>query len=73
MTRKDYVLISKALRLQVDQLNGCIGRCSLQARDMLINQRIGVFASAEQLADDLASENPRFDRARFLQACGVVS
>jgi len=26
---------------------------------------------ASNLADKLAEDNPRFDRARFLEACGV--
>lgn len=26
---------------------------------------------AESIADALAQDNPRFDRARFLDACGV--
>jgi len=30
------------------------------------------YAIASALADDFAFENPRFDRQRFLRACGVV-
>lgn len=28
---------------------------------------------AKDLADYFASDNPRFDRTKFLQACGIVS
>jgi hypothetical protein len=27
--------------------------------------------TAERIADYLATDNPRFDRARFLRACGI--
>ncbi|MCE5292966.1 MAG: hypothetical protein LLG14_27535 [Nocardiaceae bacterium] len=33
----------------------------------------GIRTAAVNLADALATTNPRFDRARFLQACGVAS
>ena len=29
--------------------------------------------TAQHFANELAATNPRFDRARFLKACGVVS
>lgn len=32
--------------------------------------QIGVRAVAYRMADMLAADNPRFDRARFLKACG---
>jgi len=61
MTRKDYVLIANAIS------------------DLMISQRDrGAFAHApsldevaRELAYALEGDNPRFDRARFLQACGV--
>jgi hypothetical protein len=31
----------------------------------------GLEALADNMADALESDNPRFDRARFLDACGV--
>ena len=33
----------------------------------------GISYAAEHLADYLATENPRFDRERFLVACGLES
>jgi hypothetical protein len=65
MTRKDYVLIAVALRdtLLIDCpteefLNGAIA-----ARD----------SAVLRVADALGRDNPRFDRERFLKACGVQS
>jgi hypothetical protein len=59
MTRKDFELIAMALlrvraRPNLDNLNG------LDAVDDVI----------DGLARVLATTNPRFDRAKFLQACG---
>jgi len=59
MTRKDYVLIADTIKTacKVDSKMGA------------------VLVSVEHLANTLATEfeidNPRFDRARFLVACGV--
>lgn len=55
MTRKDYVLISDVLR---DALDSIIDDMALEAL-------------ASSFADELTLDNPRFDRARFLAACGV--
>lgn len=56
MTKKHYEAIA-AIILQVG------GRYN----DSLIRKDI----LASVLADYFASENPRFDRARFLAACGI--
>ena len=64
MTRKDYRLIAKAIA---------------EAKDMEIackNERKGVPAvksTARTIASYLACDNPRFDRERFLTACGVYN
>jgi hypothetical protein len=65
MTRKDYVMIAGIIKdcnliptLNKNKENGLI-----QA-DML-------FTVASQLAYKLEQDNPRFNRARFLTACGV--
>ncbi|KQR67855.1 hypothetical protein [Rhizobium sp. Leaf341] len=63
MTRKDYVLISKAIKRAVDQWSG------------LTPERGDVEAALSDLASDLAGElaadNPRFEANRFLSACGL--
>lgn len=58
MTRKDYELIA--------------GVFAGFAQMVDINETIGADI-AEDLADEFEAENPRFNRARFLKACGVIS
>jgi len=61
MTRRDYVAIAAALRLtQPTDVYG--PKCYAQW-----------LLDVAAVADVLASDNPRFDRARFLKACGVQS
>jgi hypothetical protein len=55
VTRKDYQLIADLLKSANDEGN------YNQALNPLINW----------FADELATTNPRFDRAKFLTACGV--
>lgn len=58
MTRKDYQLIADVIKTarKVEQ-----GETVLVSVAHLVNT----------LATDLEIDNPRFDRARFLVACGV--
>ena len=58
MTRKDYIAIAAIFSQQVAQDAG--------KRGHTITQQL-----AERMADMMASDNSRFDRARFLKACGV--
>lgn len=60
MTRKDYIAIANAIRL-AGTANTSRGHNS------------GVYDVARILCETLANDNPRFDRARFLTACGVQS
>ncbi len=53
MTRKDYVIIAGALRRAL--LESGPGACA-----------DGVVLAAENVADVLAADNPRFDRDKFL-------
>ena len=59
MTRKDYVLIADTLSNLMKDFNNCG------------DDSVSLSLVAEELADTLANDNPRFDRARFLDACGV--
>lgn len=59
MTRKDYQLISEVFAR--------FGK--IQQLDQSINWTGADLA--RNLADALQADNPRFDRARFLTACGV--
>ncbi len=59
MTRKDYVLIAETLAdLMADFNNGG-------------DDTVSLTLVAVELAETLAKDNPRFDRDRFLTACGV--
>jgi hypothetical protein len=59
MTRKDYELIAEeiATSRKVNLTDGTV--------------LVSVAHIANSLATALQVENPRFDRARFLKACGV--
>jgi hypothetical protein len=56
MTRKDYELIAAII--------AAMPRFAASLRTQHES-------TARQFADKLASDNPRFDRERFLTACGV--
>jgi len=58
MTRRDYVAIAAALAAE----RACWTKAD------------GIFAltsAANRIADVMSRDNPRFDRERFLAACGV--
>jgi hypothetical protein len=59
VTRKDYVLIADTLANLMSDFNNCG------------DDSVSLSLVAEELADTLAKDNPRFDRDRFLTACGV--
>lgn len=61
MTRKDYELIAKALKTQIE----------LSRRFDEADGEAAVKNIASDLAAELAKENPRFDEGRFLVAAGV--
>ncbi|AMD58903.1 hypothetical protein V6R85_02545 [Agrobacterium sp. CCNWLW32] len=61
MTRKDYETIAAAIR-----------RSRAKDREGIVRVIAGNMLDdlAEDLAGELAADNPRFDTARFLKACG---
>lgn len=63
MTRKDYVLIAKVI-------NGAHPIGSGPTHKPRCETLRNV---AEQMAVQLRQDNPNFDRARFIAACGLVS
>lgn len=65
MTRKDYVLIAAALH---DSLQ--FGGEDIDMDTACAHQHANC---TRAVADALAQDNPRFDRARFLAACGVTA
>ena len=65
MTRKDYILLATALR---DAHEAIIAK---EPADSVRTLRDGADYAADYIADALAHDNPRFDRARFVAACRV--
>ena len=65
MTRKDYVLIADAMRRSRPLATTEAGRklCAAELETFRL--------CCDQLAAMLAGDNARFDRSRFLKACGV--
>jgi hypothetical protein len=61
MTRKDYELIARAFRDAAEDHERA-GRYA---------EAIGVLDAATVLSRRLCATNPRFDRGRFLTACGL--
>lgn len=55
MTRKHYISIASALR-------------ALLRSDTSAAERLGIERTVAVIADNLAQDNPRFDRAKFFAA-----
>lgn len=64
MTRKDYVLIAAAFKQELEDRP--VDEAGIYEPIALAAMR----ATAGRLARMLESDNPRFDRERFLKACG---
>ena len=61
MTTKDYIALAQAFsNAMIETLSDDTGL-----------RRGGIALAAQSVAGVLATDNPRFDRARFLAACGV--
>jgi hypothetical protein len=69
MTRKDYVTIAQAINATRYTLDPSILGEPVYANG--INTAMSEVAG--RLADSMAQDNPRFDRERFLNACGVTT
>lgn len=64
MTRKDYATIAACIKATMNDNDDTEDRV-----DNAVRQHVASLASA--LAREFAKDNPRFDRPRFLAACGV--
>jgi hypothetical protein len=64
MTRKDYVMIAESIAY-ASELTKIMGGIDEETRDRVIS------LVANKIASGLEMDNSRFDRARFLDACGV--
>lgn len=60
MTKKDYELIARAITLATSYCETA-------------NQRRGVERATRCISSALAMDNPRFDSARFIAACGIIT
>jgi hypothetical protein len=60
MTRKDYVIIADSIKASRENWEGF----TPEAQD-------AIDGLARSLSSKLQADNDRFDRARFLDACGV--
>ena len=64
MTRKDYELIAEAIK--------DVGLFyHLDGEPMRSDAEVVLYSVAMELARELRAENTRFDRQRFLTACGL--
>lgn len=70
MTKKDYELIAQALGEQIgfESEKDTYGDWTLDYKEGFTD---GLKRACEVLAEVLEGDNPKFNRARFLTACGV--
>ena len=64
MTRKDYVAIARVIS------DGALINCATEKEQHMNTATRAKIAY--QLADVMGRDNPRFDGARFLKACGIA-
>jgi len=60
-SRKDFVAVAAIIKNSAPELG----------LPVVIQSDTRIARIANELADHFASSNPNFDRARFLEACGV--
>lgn len=72
MSKKDYQAIARALHaLRVDEQVDPDALAADRGARLVDVEVLAIAAdlAAEAIADVLAADNPRFDRARFIEAC----
>lgn len=71
MTKRDYNLIADTMRQQIDR------RRTYRLTDLKTDPNASGYSAlclaVWQLADRLAENNPRFDKERFISACGLAT
>lgn len=58
MQRRHYELIARIVREELETVNSQLAKAAIKN-------------IALSFADELASDNPNFDRSRFFEACGL--
>ena len=73
MTKKDYELIAKAIRLQVDYNIAQSKRMTASEKYRLnhVDYYVENGNVAINLATLLQEQDPKFNRSKFLKACGI--
>jgi hypothetical protein len=70
LTKKDFKAVAEIIRKEVPYCR--IQGYALQGITQGDNARIGTCSwIAQNLANYFATQNPRFDRERFMKACGL--
>ena len=71
MTRRDYELLANIMRQQIDwklKRDESDRKC-----DPNMSGLTALYLTTRALANRLAEDNPRFDKVRFLTACGTIT
>ena len=72
MTRKHFAAVAAILAAENEQAQTDLDDAAHGFDEGFASGKIHVLANvAESLADFFSGENPNFDRAKFLTACGV--
>jgi len=66
LTKKDFMMIATTIASHHDTIEACDGDFYEGGRYDAANN------IAWKLADYFATQNPRFDRSRFMKACGLT-
>lgn len=66
MTRKHFEKVASVLAIRVQRIR----ENDISSPEAKVAKSQEVYAIANALADAFSTENPRFDRQRFLIACG---
>ena len=69
MTKKDYVKIADVIAYNRNNTGLAPGQWT--SDDTLAGYLVALNDVAYMMADKMQQDNPRFDRARFLKACGL--
>lgn len=71
MTKKDYELIAGVILYNRNQSGLPLDGETKEDKAMIAGYRVALNDVAYMLAESMQRDNPRFDRSRFLKACGI--